>query len=192
VRRLDYSTRPVDDAANPAPVGHNGGPPLDVSWNGWVWRRAHAEAWKSPGREIVLLRLRRAARLGLGYRDYTSVILDRGVHLSGLIVVMHGELLAYGQPVLRKLESLSDCHIAVCAVQSSDMFSERLRKFGGHLVTMPDDETLPKIVKDLVAQSQLAPSALFLVGTTQRHRQIAERAGLGLFVDARRYFELTV
>ncbi|MDE1987672.1 MAG: hypothetical protein KGL56_07390 [Alphaproteobacteria bacterium] len=189
---MDCSIRPVDDAAKPAPVGHNGGPPLDVSWNAWVWRRAHAEAWRPPGREIVLLRLRRAARLGLGYRDYTAVILDRGVHLSGLIVVMPDERLASEQRVLCKLESLSDCHIAVCASSSSDMFSERVRKLGGYLAAMPDDETLPKVIKDLVVRSQFAPSALFLVGTVQRHRQIAERAGLGLFVDARRYFELTV
>jgi hypothetical protein len=51
----------------PAP-GHNGGPPLDpdpppdpgVHWRGYVWRRAHRKAWKTPPREIALRRLARA------------------------------------------------------------------------------------------------------------------------------------
>src|SRR5262249_32744968 len=70
----------------PAAVGHNGGPPLDdeprtrgvVHYCG---KQAHRAAWRNPGREIMLRRLKRAAELGLTYREYTAVILDRGVYL---------------------------------------------------------------------------------------------------------------
>jgi hypothetical protein len=64
-------------------IGHNGGPPLDpsVDWRGFCWRRAHARAWKTPAREIALARLARARVLGMTYRQYTAVLLDRGVHL---------------------------------------------------------------------------------------------------------------
>jgi hypothetical protein len=69
-------------------LGHNGGPPLDEpppdngdGWTGYCWRRAHRAAWKTPGREIALRRLRRAEELGMTYREYTAVILDRGVYL---------------------------------------------------------------------------------------------------------------
>lgn len=68
-------------------IGHNGGPPLDEpqpdsgGWNGYCWRRAHAKAWKTPGREIALRRLKRAEELGMTYREYTAVILDRGIYL---------------------------------------------------------------------------------------------------------------
>jgi hypothetical protein len=68
----------------PAGIGHNQGPPLDepgVSWNGYCWRRAHRRAWKAPCREIALARMARAQELGMSYREYTAIILDRGVHL---------------------------------------------------------------------------------------------------------------
>lgn len=71
------------DGAIPG-IGHNGGPPFDApsqGWHGYCWRRAHAKAWKTPPREIALRRLRRAEELGMTYREYTSVILDRGVFL---------------------------------------------------------------------------------------------------------------
>jgi len=79
-----------DTLALPRPgPGHNGGPPLEDppprptggGWNGYCWRRAHAKAWKTPPREIALRRLQRAEELGMSYKEYTSVILDRGKFL---------------------------------------------------------------------------------------------------------------
>jgi hypothetical protein len=64
-------------------IGHNQGPPLDpgAGWRLFCWRKATARAWKTPPREVVLSRLARAQMLGLTYREYTAVLLDRGVHL---------------------------------------------------------------------------------------------------------------
>jgi hypothetical protein len=64
-------------------IGHNGGPPLDpgVDWRSFCWRKAHALAWKAPPREIALARLAHARALGMTYREYTAILLDRGVHL---------------------------------------------------------------------------------------------------------------
>jgi hypothetical protein len=61
-------------------VGHNGGPPLDpqAGWRRYCWKRAHAQAWKTPPREIALKRLARAEELGMTYREYTAVLLDTG------------------------------------------------------------------------------------------------------------------
>ena len=66
----------------PARSGHNGGPALDLSWEAWLWRRAHAKAWKPPRRDIALHRLKRAERLGLDYRSYAGVLMNRGTHLG--------------------------------------------------------------------------------------------------------------
>ncbi|HZU91343.1 MAG TPA: hypothetical protein VE993_18975 [Stellaceae bacterium] len=64
-------------------IGHNRGPPLDegANWRAFCWAKAHRAAWKTPPREIALARLKRAEALGLSYRAYTAVLLDRGVHL---------------------------------------------------------------------------------------------------------------
>jgi hypothetical protein len=70
----------VDEPMPPC-IGHNGGPPLDTSFVRYCWKRAHREAWKTPPREVVLRRLERARALGMTYREYTAIILDRGVHL---------------------------------------------------------------------------------------------------------------
>ncbi|OWK21542.1 hypothetical protein AJ88_17120 [Mesorhizobium amorphae CCBAU 01583] len=70
----------------------NGGPPLD-DYDGppWgkgdayaflAWQTAHAKAWKAPSREIMLMRLDRAERLGLTYEEYTLEILERGRYLQ--------------------------------------------------------------------------------------------------------------
>lgn len=66
-------------------IGHNGGPPLDDApvggWRHHCWSKAYKRAWKTPPREIALARLKRAEELGMTYREYTAIILDRGVHL---------------------------------------------------------------------------------------------------------------
>ena len=175
-------------------LGHNGGPPLDVSWSAWNWRRAHAEAWKSPGRDIVLLRLRRAAGLGLGYRDYTSVILDRGARLSGLILMLRRPLLPFEDRIARKLESLRDCRVTVLGARISIEFATRVRAMGGRVMdfrTIPEREPRAQAVRRLAAEAG-TPSATFMVGTTEDERQAAQHAGLGLFVAAPCYFDLRV
>ncbi|WP_192180909.1 hypothetical protein [Mesorhizobium amorphae] len=70
----------------------NGGPPLDdydgPPWGKgdafifFAWQAAHAKAWKAPNREIMLMRLDKAERLGLTYEEYTLEILERGRHLQ--------------------------------------------------------------------------------------------------------------
>ncbi len=67
-------------------IGHNNGPPLDeeltvVTWHHYCWKKSHAKAWKTPPREIALARLARAEALGMSYKEYTAVVLDRGVLL---------------------------------------------------------------------------------------------------------------
>ena len=70
-------------------LGHNRGPLLDegagtdwegADWRLFCWRKAYRAAWKTPPREIALARLARAEALGISYREYAAVILDRGLH----------------------------------------------------------------------------------------------------------------
>lgn len=163
-----------------AGIGHNGGPPLDVSYKAWIWRKAHAKAWQSPGREVVMLRLRRAERLGLSYEAYTSVILDRGARLEGVIVMLSPARL---NEAVAKLAKLGDCCKMLC-VEEGVALPDRL--LATHFVSVTNAGAL-SAVRHLVAASRLPPSAIFLVGPEQ-HRRTAEQAGLGLFVDEKIYF----
>lgn len=70
----------------PAAVGHNGGPPIEEPPRlrgvvHYCWKPAHRAAWRNPGHEVMRRRLKRAQELGLSYREYTAIILDRGIYL---------------------------------------------------------------------------------------------------------------
>ena len=88
--KSDAIAREVLAAFKRIGIGHNGGPPLEEQaiedkpandWSYYCWRRAHAKAWKTPPREVALLRLRRAEALGMTYREYTAILLDTGKRL---------------------------------------------------------------------------------------------------------------
>src|SRR5262249_30260348 len=87
-RRIPVQLAPYE--ALPVRLGHNGGPALDVSWEAWLWRKAHAQAWKPPRRDIALHRLKRAERLGLDYKAYAGVLMNRGAHLGAAIFLLDG------------------------------------------------------------------------------------------------------
>lgn len=111
-------------------IGHNG-PPKDSGklWNAHCWRKSHKKMWKSPPIETVRRRTRNATKLGLSYREYTSVILDRGHHLQSAFFGL-GETLVDGGgdrvrlasdgrlvPLVQSVEKLAklDCPIFVIA-----------------------------------------------------------------------------
>lgn len=163
-----------------AGIGHNGGPPLDVSYKAWIWRKAHAKAWQLPGREVVMLRLRRAERLGLSYEAYTSVILDRGARLEAVII-----MLSCAHDAVAKLAKLGDCCKMLC-VEEGVVLPDGLRVLATHVASVTNGGAL-SAVRHLVVASRLPPSAIFLVGP-EGYRCTAALAGLGLFIDEKIYF----
>ena len=65
-------------------LGHNNGPDLFEGelYLEYCWRRAHEEAWKPPSQEIGVRRARKAAELGVSYRDYVLEILEHGRYMQ--------------------------------------------------------------------------------------------------------------
>lgn len=93
--RLDRSPRPQWSKLRPpeirswgltAKIGHNNGPPLEEEVNDayvrYKWRRAHAEAWKTPSMSTLRFRVARAEAAGVSYREYMLELLDTGRHLQ--------------------------------------------------------------------------------------------------------------
>ena len=62
-------TRPL------AGIGHNNGPTMEAgyTWRKHVWTRARADLLPTLPIEVVRLRVKRAAELGLPYKTYASV-----------------------------------------------------------------------------------------------------------------------
>lgn len=90
-RRM-YWQRPRELTAADIPgIGHNGGPPLDEHIPEWgkggigtyfAWRAASEAAFKKVPVETAIRRAKRAAEIGLTYREYQLEILERGVFLQ--------------------------------------------------------------------------------------------------------------
>lgn len=61
-------------------IGHNGGPPLErpTGWKRHCWTAARAALLPTLPIEVVRLRVRRAAELGLDYKTYASVRAQTG------------------------------------------------------------------------------------------------------------------
>jgi len=65
-------------------LGHNNGPDwfVDELFLEYCWRHSHARVWKPPTQEIGIRRAKKAASLGVTYRQYVLEILERGRYLD--------------------------------------------------------------------------------------------------------------
>ena len=197
-------------------IGHHGGPPLDMSGSGWLWRRVVAKAWQTPPREIALRRLARAERLGLTYREYTAALMDTGTTLGAALLPLQ-----YAAELRRSMDGGS--HLIVDA-----RIADCVARFDGRLLILIDEAIIGP--RDMTARRKLAAAALdcfagraeaaitlafkpseteaqkasrlrrqltarrvlrkecFLLGVTMAEFDLAERAGLGYAKPLSRWF----
>ncbi|MGF1610603.1 MAG: hypothetical protein ACFCUQ_14470 [Kiloniellales bacterium] len=204
-RTLDRAEGPW----RPPPIGHNQGPPLE-SRNGWAshcWRQAHKKAWRAPPIEVVRRRAARAAELGLSYRDYTAILLDRGAQpkalifdLGTLIASRHDRITTDSQGriqplpgVVERLTRLRNCRVFVVANQANAEAArsvvEQLNALCGGVIA---DHRVGKLRSDLLlellAAHGLTAGVAVMVGAGERGRLCAEAARLARFLLARDYF----
>ena len=201
-------------------IGHNNGPPLgDITDVGGVarlyyWRKAHKAAWRTPPIEIVKLRHRAAEQLGISYKDYTSILLDRGrrpcaifFDLAGALVRVRNREIDTDRDgavtlmpgVRRKLHRLGDCSVFVIASQASqtrDTVEDFIRQVndscGGNLTDFAIGTKMRdpshRMVNDLLEKHRIPPSQAILVGDTVEAEKCAEAAKLARFFWAWHYF----
>jgi hypothetical protein len=170
-------------------IGHNFGPPLDVSWSAWLWRRAHAKAWKTPPREIAMLRIRRAERLGLSYRDYTAVLLDRGVHMDAIIFApgaLDPERPSAGAQ--EHIAGLGDCKLLLCRGTDGPVHPAWRERMDAIATVAPDSTALNATIAGFLRRERRPPGAAFMVGCETWHEHVADDIGLSLYKSAVDYF----
>ena len=183
-------------------IGHNNGPTFDMSWEAWVWRRAAAKAWKTPKPEVAMMRLKRAERLGITYRELTSVIMDSGAHLSAAVIPLSLAARVRRGP---KGEIIVEPRNSVAAL---------VAKFRGRLFVLGDIDAVPGLsdeeragflsllnrafdgkveavgwghdgpaIRAMLKANALPHQEAFMVGAGIGHRVLAEAAGLPLTKD---------
>lgn len=183
-------------------IGHNNGPTFDMSWEAWVWRRAAAKAWKTPKPEVAMMRLKRAERLGITYRELTSVIMDSGVHLSAavmplslaarvrrgpnreIIVEPRNSVAALVARFRGRLFVLGDIDaVPGLSDDERDGFLPMLnRAFDGKVEAVGWGHDGPAI-RSMLKANALPHQEAFMVGAGMGHRILAEAAGLPLTKD---------
>lgn len=188
-------------------IGHNNGPTFDMSWEAWVWRRATAKAWKTPKPEVARMRLKRAERLGITYKELASVIMDSGAHLGAavlplsiaarvrrgpgreiiveprnsiadLVARFRGRLLVLGD--IDAVPALSD-------TERADFLAILNRAFDGKVEAIGWGHDGPA-VRDMLKGNAVPRQEAFLVGAGMAHRVLGESAGLPLVKDIEDWF----
>ena len=188
-------------------IGHNNGPTFDMSWEAWVWRRATAKAWKTPKPEVARMRVRRAERLGLTYRELTAVIMDSGAHLGAAVLP-----LSLAARVRRGPKG-------EVVVEARNSMADLVAKFGGRLFVLGDLDAVPALteaeradflaglnrafdgkveavgwghdaaaVRTMLKGNAVPHQEAFLVGAGIGHRVLGETAGLPLVKDIDTWF----
>ena len=188
-------------------IGHNNGPTFDMSWEAWVWRRATAKAWKTPNPEVARMRVRRAERLGITYRELTAALMDTGVNLGAAVLPLSLAARVRRGP---KGEVVVEPRNSVAAL---------VGKFGGRLFLLGDIDAVPALgeaeradflalvnrafdgkveaigwghdgpaLRALLKANAVPHQEAFLVGAGMGHRVLGETAGLPFTKDIDSWF----
>lgn len=191
--------RPFDRAG----IGHNQGPSLLAgSWSGYCWTRARREVWDNPPIEVVRRRKRRADELGLTYRQYSGVLLDKGTRTEALVIDLSRlETILHPAPlegVAAKLKGLRNCKV-LAAVETVGSVLDEINRMAGNVISdcavypragtaRPGlDETLAPVL-DMLARNVVAPAAAIMVGDGRHALSIASSARLARVFPYGAYF----
>lgn len=98
------------------PIGHNGGPSLSAAkgWKTHCWRVAREQLLPHLPVEVVRLRVKRAAELGLDYRTYAGVRATTGRDLIAFLFSSNALGLWAPPPVLAAERAAKLTRIAGC------------------------------------------------------------------------------
>ena len=188
-------------------IGHNNGPTFDMSWEAWVWRRATAKAWKTPNPEVARMRVRRAERLGITYKELASVIMDSGAHLGAAVLPLSLAARVRRGPAREII------------VEPRNSAAALVAKFRGRLFVLGDIDAVPGMsdaerdgflailncafdgkveaigwghdgpaIRRMLKANAVPHQEAFLVGAGMAHRVLGETAGLPLVKDVDTWF----
>ncbi|HEY6979714.1 hypothetical protein [Reyranella sp.] len=188
-------------------IGHNNGPTFDMSWEAWVWRRAAAKAWKTPNPEVAKMRVRRAERLGISYRELTAALMDTGTNLGAAVMPLSLAARVRRGP---KREIIVEPRNSVAAL---------IARFGGRLFLLGDIDAVPALseeeragflrilnrvfdgkveaigwghdaaaVRAMLRANSVPHQEAFLVGAGMGHHILGEAAGLPFTKDIDTWF----
>lgn len=196
----------------PAPLGHNGGPPLDGnrSWRVHCWRKARRDL---IGRhipvEIVRRRVVRAKELGLAYPAYAAILMGSGRDITAFLFTAEAiglrlERAARAGALHPQLDAAAATKLAtapkalrglMAPAAAPEALAEALRARGAAFTIIADapdagasDAEGRAAIRALLAPLRLPGDAVVMVGARADERRWAEAARLARFIAAPVYF----
>ena len=178
-----------------AGIGHNSGRVEEPgqSWRKHVWTRARADLLPRLPIEVIRLRVKRAAELGLPYKTYAGVRASTGHDLVGFLFSSNAlGVLRVGNAVPEKLASLVRCN-RVALAHGADILA-RLRAEP----TLDAAYPAPQFAQSWAAMRDQLKAALrqhgqpadryLLIGDTALERDWAEAAQTAGYLTAATFF----
>jgi len=188
-------------------IGHNNGPTFDMSWGAWVWRRAAAKAWKTPSPEVAKMRVKRAERLGITYKELAAALMNTGSNLGAAVMPLSLAARVRRGP---KGEIIVEPRNSIAAL---------VARFGGRLFLLGDIDAVPALsaaeraeflgvvnrafdgkveaigwghdgaaIRALLKSNAMPHQEVFLVGAGMGHEVLGETAGLPFTKDIEAWF----
>ncbi|WP_428663782.1 hypothetical protein [Reyranella sp.] len=205
--RLSVRHRNVESLLRRPGIGHNNGPTFDMSWGAWVWRRAAAKAWKTPSPEVAKMRIRRAERLGITYKELTATLMNTGANLGAAVMPLSLAARVRRGP---KGEIIVEPRNSIAAL---------VARFGGRLFLLGDIDAVPGLtdaeradflplvnrafdgkveaigwghdgaaIRTMLKANAVPHQEAFLVGAGMAHQVMGETAGLPFTKDIDSWF----
>ncbi|MDO8882311.1 hypothetical protein [Pseudotabrizicola sp.] len=180
-----------------AGIGHNGGPELTgLSWRTHCWRAARARLVPTLPLEVVRLRVRRAAELGLDYKTYAGIRASTGHDLvaflfssNALRVLRAGQMLPGDRAV--KLTGIANVGLIGLAVQplqaaalaSAAPMLARCHSAPRALASFPDTRSC---LREVLGRTP--PDTVLLIGDHGLEAEWCAAGRLAGYLPAERYF----
>ena len=182
-----------------AGIGHNSGRVIEPghSWRKHVWTRARRDLMPTLPVEVVRLRVKRAAQLGLPYKTYAGIRASSGHDLIGFMFsnnALHVLRDGQGLPADRaaRLDTLVDA--VRTGVAHAPVSAEHLAALPGidRAFAAPrfsDSWTLMRDRMRQIIRNQGQPADRFLlIGDTAFEREWAEAAQMAGYLPAGQFF----
>lgn len=177
-------------------IGHNRGPDMTAGRSLRIhrWRRAKAEAQTKLPVEIVRMRIRRAAELGMEYRTYAAIRQTAGRDVAGLVFSSNALGLHAGGPLpaatdaqLRGLRGVVRIGLLTPPLDPVAL-AEHLPL--DRLFRAPPLRARWPVLRDAMSRMQdgRPAAALVLIGAAPGEADWAVAGRLGAYLDATSYF----
>jgi len=179
-------------------IGHNGGPGVEAgaSWRRHCWTSARARLLPTLPIEVVRLRVRRAAELGLDYRTYAGVRAATGHDVVAFLFSSNALRVTATRPVMAeeravKLAAIRDCQriaLAVAPLQAPVVLQANPVLDQAHAAPPALGRFRDVAAALRTACGKLPSDRVLLVGDMALEREWCAAGRLAAYLSADRYF----